>query len=67
MTAVVAIVLIAHGLFHLLGFAVAFGFAELPQLTGTHLTAFRIALADCRVAPWVLRDRYSSCRDGGGR
>ena len=33
MTAVVAIVLIAHGLFHLLGFAVAFGFAELPQLT----------------------------------
>ena len=33
MTAVFAIVLIAHGLIHLLGFARAFGFAGLPQLT----------------------------------
>ena len=34
MTAVFAIVLLVHGLVHLLGFAKAFGFAELPQLTG---------------------------------
>jgi hypothetical protein len=33
MTAVFAIVLIAHGLIHLLGFAKAFGLTELPQLT----------------------------------
>ena len=34
MTAVFAIVLIAHGLIHLLGFAKAVGLADLPQLTG---------------------------------
>jgi hypothetical protein len=33
MTFVFAVVLILHGLIHLLGFAKAFGFAELPQLT----------------------------------
>jgi Family of unknown function (DUF6544) len=33
MTAVFAAFLILHGLIHLLGFAKAFGFAELPQLT----------------------------------
>jgi hypothetical protein len=33
MTAVFALFLVAHGLIHLLGFARAFGLAELPQLT----------------------------------
>ena len=33
MTAVFAIVLVIHGLIHLLGFAKAFGLADLPQLT----------------------------------
>ena len=33
MTAVFAIVLMIHGLIHLLGFAKAFGLADLPQLT----------------------------------
>lgn len=33
MTAVFAIVLVGHGLIHVLGFAKAFGFADLPQLT----------------------------------
>lgn len=33
MTAVIAIVLVVHALIHLLGFAKAFGLAELPQLT----------------------------------
>ena len=33
MTFVFAVVLILHGLIHLMGFAKAFGFAELPQLT----------------------------------
>jgi hypothetical protein len=34
MPVVFATVLLVHGLIHLLGFAKAFGFAELPQLTG---------------------------------
>src|SRR5690242_2153275 len=33
MTIAFAIVLVVHGLIHLLGFAKAFGLAELPQLT----------------------------------
>ena len=33
MTVVFALVLVVHGLIHLLGFAKAFGFADLPQLT----------------------------------
>jgi hypothetical protein len=33
MTVVLAIVLVVHGLIHLLGFAKAFGLADLPQLT----------------------------------
>ena len=33
MTVVFAIVLVVHGLIHLLGFAKAFGLADLPQLT----------------------------------
>jgi hypothetical protein len=33
MTTVFAIVLVVHGVIHLLGFAKAFGLAELPQLT----------------------------------
>jgi hypothetical protein len=33
MTAVFAVVLIVHGFIHLLGFAKAFGLADLPQLT----------------------------------
>ena len=33
MTVAFALVLIVHGLIHLLGFAKAFGFADLPQLT----------------------------------
>ena len=33
MTVVFAVVLVVHGLIHLLGFAKAFGLAELPQLT----------------------------------
>jgi hypothetical protein len=33
MTTILAAVLVAHGLIHLLGVAKAFGWAELPQLT----------------------------------
>ena len=33
MTAIFALVLVVHGLIHLLGFAKAFGLAGLPQLT----------------------------------
>ena len=33
MTTIFAIVLVVHGVIHLLGFAKAFGLAELPQLT----------------------------------
>src|SRR5919198_5722856 len=33
MTVVFAIVLVVHGLIHVLGFAKAFGLADLPQLT----------------------------------
>jgi hypothetical protein len=34
-----AVLLVAHGLIHLLGFAKAFGFAELPQLALVDETA----------------------------